>query len=84
MKKRDMKKKSALLKAVIQIGKEGITNGVVEELKRQLKEKKLVKVKFLRSALEKTEREQLARELQEKTNAILIEIRGNTAVYQRK
>lgn len=79
-----MRRKPTLLKAVIQIGKEGITSGVVEELKRQLKEKKLVKVKFLRSALIKTEREQLAKELQEKTGAILIEIRGNTAVYQRR
>ncbi len=79
-----MKKKVALLKVAIQIGKKGITNGVVEELKRQLKEKKLVKVKFLRTALGETEREQLAKELQERTGAILIGIRGNTAVFQRK
>ncbi|MEM2934316.1 MAG: 50S ribosomal protein L10 [Methanocellales archaeon] len=79
-----MKEKAALLKAAIQIGKGGITSGVVEELRRQLKEKKLVKVKFLRSALEKAEKEQLVRELQERTGAILIEIRGNTAIFHEK
>jgi RNA-binding protein len=78
------KKKTALLKAAIQIGKEGLTNGVIEELKRQLEEKKLVKVKFLRSALIETEREQLAKELQMRTGATLIEIRGNTAVFYKK
>ncbi len=77
-------KKAASLKPVIQIGKEGITDGVIEELKRQLKEKKLVKIKFLRSALEEKDREQLAEELQDKTGAELIEIRGNTAVFYKR
>lgn len=79
-----MKKKVASLKPAIQIGKEGISEGVIEELKRQLKEKNLVKVKFLKSALEQTGREQLARELQERTGADLIEVRGNTAVFYKR
>jgi len=79
-----MKKKVASLKPAIQIGKEGISEGVIEELKRQLKEKNLVKVKFLRSALEQTGREQLARELQERTGGDLIEVRGNTAVFYKR
>ena len=77
-------KKAASLKPAIQIGKEGITDSVIEELKRQLKDKKLVKVKFLRSALEEKDREESAEDLRNKTGAELIEIRGNTAVFYKR
>lgn len=67
----------SLIKLTLQIGKEGITDGVIKNLKGQLKKRKVVKVKFLKSAIE------LAKELVEKCNGKLVEIRRNTAVIEK-
>ena len=49
---KDARKYAAELKPLIQIGKNGITPTLIEELKKALKKKKLVKIKCLRYFLE--------------------------------
>lgn len=71
------------LPAAMNIGKAGLTAGVVEEVRRQLEEHRLVKVKLLASARGEQAREALAAELAERTGAELVEVRGNTAVLWR-
>lgn len=61
------------------VGKSGIES-VVDELDDQLDNRRLVKVKFLRSARAGTSTQELAEELAEMVNAELVETRGNTAV----
>ncbi len=70
------------MKATIQIGKGGVTDGIVKEINAQLKRHKVVKVKLLRSAFsdELEDREALARAITERTGADLVEIKGNTIV----
>ncbi len=77
------KPEASLLEPAIQIGKSGI-EAVVEELKKQLKIKKMIKVKFLKAALVEGDRQELAEKLANLTNSELIEVRGNTAVIRRK
>jgi RNA-binding protein len=72
------------LRAEMNIGKFGITAAVVDEVDRQLQEHRLLKVKLLASAREAQGREDLARDLAERTGAELVEIRGNTAVLWRR
>lgn len=67
------------LDVTLWVGKSGI-DPVVDELESQLEERRLVKVKFLRSARGGTTVEELADELAEAAGAELIETRGNTAV----
>ncbi|UZE91734.1 MAG: YhbY family RNA-binding protein [Methanosarcinales archaeon] len=81
------KKKAYKLKAdatslspTVQVGKNGITKTIIEELRRQLKKMHLVKVKFPKSAI-RSERAELAQQLARSANAELIETRGMTAVY---
>lgn len=74
---------AALLDAVIHVGKSGI-EPVVAELKNQLKNKKMVKVKFLKSAFVEAGRRELSEKLADLTGSELIEVRGNTAVFRRK
>jgi len=62
------------------VGKGGI-DAVVEELSGQLDERRLVKVKFLRSARGAKGTDELAAALAERAGAELVETRGNTAVY---
>ncbi|MDI6888397.1 MAG: YhbY family RNA-binding protein [Methanocellales archaeon] len=64
----------------VQVGKNGITRMVIEELRRQLKKMHLVKVKFSKSAI-RSERVRFAQQLARSTDAELIETRGMTAVY---
>lgn len=71
------------LPAAMNIGKSGLTDGVVEEVRRQLEEHRLLKVKLLASAREEKPREDLAAELAERAGAELVEVRGNTAVLWR-
>lgn len=61
------------------VGKSGIKS-VVDELDDQLDNRRLVKVKFLRSARAGTTTDELAEELADMVDAELVETRGNTAV----
>lgn len=74
--KKELKGKGTELKATMHIGKEGVTDGLVEELKNQIKAKRLVKVKVLSSSVDM--KREMATDLAEKAGAELLEIRGNT------
>lgn len=69
------------LDATLRVGKRGI-EAVEDELRDQLDNADLVKVKFLRSARGGTTTDELADELADRTGAELLETRGNTAVYR--
>jgi RNA-binding protein len=73
------------LNAKVHVGKNGINDATLVELKRHLKQDKLVKVKLLKSATEGgTTNQAQAEALAEATTSTLIEIRGHTAVFYRK
>lgn len=71
------------LEATLQVGKSGIEK-VVEELKKQLKIRKMVKVKILKSAFLEGDKKELAEKLADLTGSEIIEVRGNTVVYHQK
>jgi len=66
--------------ATIRIGKAGITEGLIKEIKKNLEAMGVVKVKILRSALTHGDRFELARKVAELTNTKLIEVRGRTFI----
>ena len=66
--------------ATLRVGKSGIES-VADELDTQLKERDLVKVKFLRAARGGTTTDELAADLGDQVGAEVIETRGNTATY---
>jgi len=70
-------------KAHVQIGKAGLTEGVIEEIKRQLEDKKLIKIRFMKSATEKRDVEDLAEEIAMKTGSKVEDVRGRTAVIRK-
>lgn len=71
------------LEPTLHVGKAGI-EGVVEELKIQLKSRKLVKVRFLMTAFIEGDKKELMQKLADLSGSELVETRGNTAVYSRK
>lgn len=67
----------------IWIGKNGINDAVIRELKQQLKINKFVKVRILRNALSSSmSRRDIAERLERLSGAPLIELKGYTAVYR--
>jgi len=65
----------------LHVGKSGITDSLIEELKEQIRRKKLVKVRMLRTS---GNRADVAAELAEKAGAEIVEVRGLTAVLKGK
>lgn len=83
MNKQEKRAEATSIETTLHVGKSGI-EVVVEELKTQLKNRNLVKVKILKSAISETGKKELAEKLASLSNSELIDIRGNTAVFCRK
>jgi RNA-binding protein len=77
--KKELKGEGNELKATIHIGKDGVTDGLVEEVLKQIKANKIIKVKVLTSSSEF--KKQMAEQLAERANLELVEIRGNTILF---
>jgi RNA-binding protein len=80
----ELRGQAAKLEAITHIGKNGVTPTLIEEIKRQLKDNKLIKVKLLKSAMEEMPREEIAKALAEQSGAELIEVKGNTVVLFKR
>jgi len=76
--RRELRKRGSETKPTVHIGKDGITDGLVEEIRLQIKKHKLVKIRVLPSA--ERSREEIAKELETRTSSQLVEIRGNTVL----
>ncbi len=86
IKKNKMKKKlvqSTMIKPKIWIGKDGVTLKLVEQIKRQLKIDKLIKIKIQKAIIVHGEIEKIAKKVSKETNSELVDIRGRTfALYK--
>lgn len=84
MKKLSSKEKKQIRSALaathfsVQVGKGGVTEEIITEIKRHLKSERLIKVKVLKSALPEKTKTEIAQELAEKTGSQVIEIKGYT------
>ncbi|OYT60424.1 MAG: hypothetical protein B6U75_01820 [Desulfurococcales archaeon ex4484_217_1] len=82
---KELKKYCQQRKPDVRIGKAGISEGILREIDRRLKEQGIVKVKILKAAfdVEKKDRFQIAKEAAEKLGALLVEVRGKTFTIYR-
>jgi len=58
-----LKEKAKTLEPVIRIGKNGLTESTIKEIKKQLNKKKLIKVKLLRAFISDKNKKEVAKEL---------------------
>ena len=72
----------ALNAMTINIGKAGVNDNVIEEIKRQLKANELVKLKFAKNIA--SDKDTYIDEIVSKTRAKLIDVRGHVAVIYKK
>ena len=80
-------KKSALsrdLKPTIRVGKSGLTNNLISEIKDQLSNKELVKVKINRGLFDKSDLGDVWAHLASTTESVLVSARGNVGVLWKQ
>ncbi|MHC1625013.1 MAG: YhbY family RNA-binding protein [Methermicoccaceae archaeon] len=80
---KDERKKMVDILPTLHLGKDGMTDGVVKEVMYQLKKRKIVKVKVLKSARSDVPTEEIGKELAKLTGARLIGVRGGAILLER-
>ena len=80
MDRQALRKQAHDLDVTVWVGKAGI-DAVVEELRGQLDDRELVKIKFLEAGAPDVATDELAGALADRVGAEVIETRGHTAVY---
>jgi len=78
MSRKELIKKGSELDPTIHVGKEGLSEGIIEEVKAQVKRSKLIKVRVLPSADQ--DKDEVAEELAQRTGARVVETRGFTVL----
>ena len=68
----------------VRIGKTGLTEIIVEEIKGQLNKRKLVKIKINKGIFDRQGKIEVWEFLSEKTNSVLVLSRGNVGVLWAK
>ena len=68
----------------VRIGKTGITPNIVEEIRVQLKKRKLVKIKINKGIYERDSRTQVWDYLADETSSVIVLARGNVGVLWSK
>ncbi len=79
----EIKKQAKSLKPMVRIGKSGLTDSILEEIKKHLKKRQIVKVKFLRNSPYENIKEQ-SEEIANSTQSETIIVMGLTAVFYKK
>jgi RNA-binding protein len=80
----NLRSEAKILEPLLRIGKNGLTEGMVNEIKHMLTKKRLIKIKMLRAFYESKEKDKLVSEIAEKTGSILVESVGNIIVLHKK
>jgi RNA-binding protein len=70
------------LRPTVHVGKGGVDEGLVQEVRTQLKTRKVVKVRLLPSAAD--DKKATAQQIAEGANAVLIDVRGNVVLLCEK
>ena len=89
MKKEKNTKKLELIKSVMHappamnIGKRGITDQIMVEIKNLLKRFRIIKLKFLKAILENNDLKDLTQEIILKSKSKLVEIRGHNIIISK-
>lgn len=75
-----LKAEANQINPILNIGKNGVTETLIDELNKQIKANRLVKVRVLKSAEEGKDVKTVAEEIANATRSTLIEVRGRTVV----
>ena len=80
----ELRKKAHSLDPIVRIGKSGLTDSIVDEIKKHVKKKKLIKIKMLPSFIEGKNKAKVIAEIVKKTDTTLIHKVGFVVVLSKK
>ncbi len=80
--RKELLRRGAEIKPTVHVGKEGLTDSLVDELVKQVKSNKLVKVKVLPAAEEEVSA--LGEELSSRSGTVLVDSRGSVLIFSDK
>jgi RNA-binding protein len=83
-----LRSQAKLLTPILQIGKNGLAQGSIDLIDRELKQRQLIKIKMLKGALpedaSKQDRKELAESIAKATKSHIVELVGSTLVLHRR
>ncbi|MCJ7714450.1 YhbY family RNA-binding protein [Candidatus Bathyarchaeota archaeon] len=82
--KRFVKHKLQDASPTVWIGKEGLTTQSIDEIEKQLKKSRMLKIKILKSALQEETKKNIAAKAAQQTGALLVDLRGNIFILYRR
>lgn len=77
----DLKRRAAALKVTVRIGRNGITEPVLTEIRDQLAKNRLLKLKMNKGLIEASQRKGFWMNLAIEVSARLVDQKGNVAVF---
>jgi len=84
MKIKELRERAKHLEPAIRLGKNGLTDNVIEEIKKRLKKDNMIKIKMLNTFIDNNDKKQAAKDLAEKTDSILVDRVGFVVVLLKK
>ena len=81
---KELRQKAKIMDPIIRIGKNGLSEQTIIQIKQFLKKRKLIKIKFLKSFIENNDKKKAAEELCSKTGAELIDKVGFVVVIYKR
>jgi len=80
--KRFLRAQSHHLKAIFQVGKSGVTDNMIEQLKSVLEKRELIKIAVLQNCL--VEKDEVAKEIAKRTQAEIVQIIGRNIILYKE
>jgi RNA-binding protein len=80
--KKEIMRRAADISATLHVGKEGLKDSVLEELKIQLKAHRIVKIKVLPNS--ESDASDIASLLSQATDSVIVDVRGNVVILTDK
>jgi Predicted RNA-binding protein containing KH domain, possibly ribosomal protein len=76
--KKELMRRANELSPTVHVGKDGLDEGVLDEIKMQLKNARLIKIKVLSNS--DGDAKELAEKIAESTNSVSVDVRGSVIV----
>ena len=81
---KELIKESKNIEPILRIGKNGLTETVLKDIKDHLRKRKLIKVKFLRAFIKDKNKKEAAKEIADKTDSEIIQQIGFVIVLYKE
>lgn len=84
MSMKELKEAAKTLMPILRLGKNGITEGVIDEIDIHLKKRSMIKIKLLGSFRENYDRRTISEEIASRTKSkVVLQVGGSLVLYRR-